>query len=425
MHALHEHTSSYWGLFDFDEWLHIARPDQQLPTSALDKARDVNQEVRAALEQPLSHREPSSCLRFHPQPLSAEPDLSLDVSLHSHHSYSLLQCDSMLSWLFRALPLELESNNMQKSSQLQSAVVSSSNVGALKPAIDSHRAFLNGDRGRYAHMHMIPIWVYNFEESQQQVDARKSKEAAAQAEFEAGKQLYIASLNVTVNASAQYDSVFHTGSPARFTRRSKSKHVNHKAWYRSSKPRDDTWIHPWSRDEDFINPNIARFHHYLSIFAERKTLDGATEQSVSHSHHAHSTASLAPLPASSSSPLLLLLSCCVPFTESGGRSAGIGSVDTSHCAQLIIQQQRPTRRHSSGGEYQHSDSWITLNDTSSIEHVVNASPERAVGDTVVRSLRYPVTIGERTDTVSNTTHRTAGQQSGDIANERRRGVLKK
>ena len=282
--AMHQHTSSYWGLFDLDEWLHIARPDQQLPASDLDKARPVEEKFRDALQSPLSQRPPSSCLRFHPQLLAAEPDISVDVSAHSHHPHPLLHCESMLSWVFRALLPELEQSNADASARLQSAIVSAGAVAGLTPAITKHRDFLSGNRGRYGHMELVPVWVFNFDESQQQLEARKSGEAAAQAAFEQSKLHYLAQHNESSEVAGHYNGVFFTGSPERFTHRSTARHMNHKAFYRSSKPRDDTWIHPWSAAEDFVNPNVARFHHYRNIFADRNILDNDAAQRVSAPH---------------------------------------------------------------------------------------------------------------------------------------------
>ena len=291
--ALHQHTSTYWGLFDFDEWLHIPRPELQLPSEQLAKARPVNELVRAALQAPLTARQPSTCLRFHPQPLAAEPDLSLDASAYSQHPHPLLHCESMLSWLFRALPLDIESANMQLSDGLLAAILSAGDVPALTKAIDTHRKFINGERGRYSHMHQLPILVFNFDETQQQLDARGKAEAEQQAAFELRKQHYLAAHNDSSAVAERYKGVSFTGSPQRFQRRWMAQHTNHKAFYRSSKPRDDTWIHPWSADKDFVNPNIARFNHYRNIYTNHRTMDANTQQRVSaqqpkqpHAHHA-------------------------------------------------------------------------------------------------------------------------------------------
>ena len=67
--ALQEHTSTFLGIFDPDEWLAIPDPDHALPNSELHRAQPVKPSSAHVL------LEPSSCVRFHKQPLAIEPDV--------------------------------------------------------------------------------------------------------------------------------------------------------------------------------------------------------------------------------------------------------------------------------------------------------------------------------------------------------------
>ena len=272
---LHQHTSTYWALFDTDEWLNT--PRQSLGSGALQWANPLDADLAAVLHtQPF----PSSCLRFVPQTLRLEPELHLDGSLHiQQNHFPYLHCESMLSQAVRELePRQQQRVRREMQRQMHDMMRQSTNAASMFLQLTNYRAAVK-QYERPSMLDVIPIRVFNFEESSTASKARVKLETERQ------QRLY-RDVAAFLNASALSDEArqrelsnlpFHASCPQRFTMRRRGYHTSPKAILRSSAPDLATWIHPQVASLGFVNPNVLRFHHYVNIYMARASIDNETE----------------------------------------------------------------------------------------------------------------------------------------------------
>ncbi len=274
--------STYYGLFDPDEYLTL--PQTELPETALQGAVPVAADFNRSLSsQPF----PSHCLAFSYQPAAREPDIRFDLSLVQHARYPLQQCRSMLEQTVselrrqaqRRMQAERQALLWQLLNQTQSRAEAES--GEAKESVTAlmRRMVESQNKTQVDLLHMLPILVYNCEETKERAAIRLREEQASQRLYEQQQQQQ---QQGSVNVSLAPD--YFASPPERFTTRQGNYRTMgaHKAFYLTS-ARLHPWIHPVVVDRaQFVNPNVLRFHHYVSM--TRPRWNDEAEVSEKHPH---------------------------------------------------------------------------------------------------------------------------------------------
>ena len=303
--------STYYGLFDPDEWLTL--PQTELPSTQLQGATPLAADFNRSLPlQPF----PSNCLSFSHQPAARDPDVSFDLSLVRHARYPLQQCHSMLEQTVSELRRQSQQRMLSERQELLYQLL---NQTQRLEAGDSHepRASLSGLIRRVEEsihtpqdmLHVLPIFAYNFMDTKDRAANRRAEELAAQ-------QQYVEQLQHNNSSNVSFPLTYFASAPERFnTRQMQYRTVGaHKAFYLTS-ANLHPWIHPLVDRATFINPNVLRFHHFVSMAKARwndKEEVSTQQTQTQRPHRTDPAAALTPL-TRRQQRCSLSASSCTPF----------------------------------------------------------------------------------------------------------------
>ena len=151
--------------------------------------------------------------------------MSLDDSLHSAHRFPLLHCQSMLSRLFKQLS-SLSPKQAEKELRVRRRLMlQARNKSSYLSHSRSYQQWLSHEMSTSISMDVVPIWVFNFQETLPVALSRHRVEQQLQSRFRRAMALG--------RPPAHWNVSYHVGEPQRFHHRAKTPRS---IWNKASLP---------------------------------------------------------------------------------------------------------------------------------------------------------------------------------------------